>query len=357
MLILRKQIELYTELIKDYDFKTKELTIENTDLKSFIASMYKNLNKSSNLARKNPNSADESEAFLLEITRLPFENTFSKLNKEIEQKFKTVNELIVGRNYQQTLSNVSDSQLSASRKVAPNSTISSINSIDDDFYTEIRTRKFTHNKDDLLNATFTIQNSDNEETDDMDDILHETNECASNLDKLNFLDDAKMLDQSDFVNSLNQIKSTKKSTTKTNGQALAFSSSSSSSSSASNSFNYSDPNSTASKNRNKSCDKKDANDTLNLTEEKNKIAQEKKFLLEQKLMLENEMMSFRKISSDLAKQVGLFSSSKLSSQKLNLMRIYFFNSKQDEFRDEQEDFYQSKLLSSFIEQSKGSKKK
>ena len=83
-------------LLRDYTNVTcitepKELTIENTDLKSFIANIYSNLSKASNLNRKDTIPA-ENETFLTDITRLPFENTFLKLNKEIEQKFKIINE-------------------------------------------------------------------------------------------------------------------------------------------------------------------------------------------------------------------------------------------------------------------------
>ena len=62
---LRKQLELYTELIKDYDFKTKELTIENTDLKSFIANIYSNLSKASNLNRKDNKAMREKIGIIL----------------------------------------------------------------------------------------------------------------------------------------------------------------------------------------------------------------------------------------------------------------------------------------------------
>ena len=309
----RKQLELCTELIKDYDFKTKELTIENTDLKSFIANFYSNLSKASNLNRKEV----DNEPFLVDITRFPFENTYSKLNKEIEQKFKILNELITtGKsNEQQSTSNASnDKQLNALRQATANLTISSINSVDDESinHLQIRTKKFTHNKDDILNATFTIEdNSDNEEDDDLNDMVKDSNECIEHVDRFDFLDDCKNLDQFDFINSLNQIKSSKKSdSNKNNGQALSFSSSSSSSSSASTSFNNSEPKNELYLNSNlktktetrktKSIENKNNSD---MTEEKIKIAQEKKSLLEQKLKLENEMMSFRKISNELAKQV------------------------------------------------------
>ncbi len=302
-------------MIKDYDFKTKELTIENTDLKSFIANIYSNLSKASNL-----NSIEvDNEPFLVDITRLPFENTYSKLNKEIEQKFKILNELITTgkRNEQQSASNASnDKQLNTLRQATANLTISSINSVDDESinHLQIRTKKFTHNKDDILNATFTIEdNSDNEEDDDLNDIVKDSNECIEHVDRFDFLDDCKNLDQFDFINSLNQIKSSKKSdSNKNNGQALSFSSSSSSSSSASTSFNNSEPKNELYLNSNlktkteskktKSIENKNNSD---LTEEKIKIAQEKKSLLEQKLKLENEMMSFRKISNELAKQVKI----------------------------------------------------
>jgi hypothetical protein len=326
---LRKQLELYTELIKDYDFKTKELTIENTDLKSFIANIYSNLSKASNLNRKD-NIPAENETFFTDITRLPFENTFLKLNKDIEQKFKIINELLTGKDYQQqqhlSSSNV-DKQLNSIRQAAANLTISSINSVDDENVDRLqtRTKKFTHNKDDILNATFTIEEtSDNDEEDDINDIVKASNECIEHMEKFDFLDDCKNLDQFDFINSLNQIKSSRKSdTNKNNGQALSFSSSSSSSSSASTSFNNSEPkcelysNSNLKiKNEAKKHRNSESRDTTGLTEEKIKIAQEKKHLLEQKLKLENEMMSFHKISNELAKQVT----------KIETLRIHIFQS-------------------------------
>ena len=60
LFLKRKQLELYTELIKDYDLKTKELTIENTDLKSFLALVYSNLHKTAK-----SNQADSNDSVLL----------------------------------------------------------------------------------------------------------------------------------------------------------------------------------------------------------------------------------------------------------------------------------------------------
>ena len=106
----RKQIDLYTELIKDYDRKHKELIIENTDLKTFIADLLSNLNHS---LKNNSNEVDASfnqsagnasrlnlddncegtdvdRALCDEIVRLPFDNTFKKVNSEFEKKLELI---------------------------------------------------------------------------------------------------------------------------------------------------------------------------------------------------------------------------------------------------------------------------
>lgn len=357
----KKQLELYTELIKDYDFKTKELAIENADLKSFIANVYSNLKKHS-AAHSDQN---DEESFLTEINRLPFENTFPKLNREIVQSFKSLNEMIQSnkKNTQTSALSSNETALSNSNNTRnrqlkhqhhqpTNLTLSSINSINDDDNDDnfndfnideiqVRTKKFTHNKDDILNATFTIENSDNEEEDDDDlgdSVKHITDdECGleEQMNNLEFLDDCKNLDQFDFINSLNQLEAANKGKMNKIGgnvglggvgiiqQVLSVSSSSSSSSSASTSFNNFEP-------QKKSEFFLHSNSNNKASE---KIAQEKKRLLEQKLKLENELNSFRHESSDLEKQ-------------------------KKEFRVEQEEYYENKLLSSFTaDQSKNTRKK
>jgi hypothetical protein len=368
----KKQLELYTELIRDYDFKTKELAIENTDLKSFIASFY------SNLKQHSPDHDDDSttqntdqESFLTEITRLPFENTFPRLNREIVQSFKLLTETIQSNKKNTQSSSISSDtfsnsnlnnntnnnnkkrQLKHQQQQPTNLTLSSINStIDDDEAgdnlndfnideIQMRTKRYTHNKDDILNATFTVDKSDNEEDDLDDDVKHITDEEECGLEEkmnnLEFLDDCKNLDQFDFINSLNQLEAANRSKmnkiggdvgvgnahNNNNQQVLSLSSSSSSSSSASTSFNNFEP-----QKKNEFFLHSNSNNKAS-----EKIAQEKKRLLEQKLKLEKELNSFRQESSDLDKQ-------------------------KKEFLEEQEEYYENKLLSSFVaDQSKKTRKK
>jgi hypothetical protein len=133
---------LYTELIKDYDRKTKELIMENTDLRSFINSVHSDLSKSVTKNNKTDDSYYESEASLSnenietsdlteQILKLPFENIQEKLTKDFKSKFDLIKE-------------------------NSNLTISSINSI-------------ATKTNDLLNTTITIETNDRN-----DEYLNET---------------------------------------------------------------------------------------------------------------------------------------------------------------------------------------
>lgn len=124
---------MYTELIKDYDRKTKELIMENTDLRSFINSVHSDLSKSVIKNNKTDDSYYESEASLSnenietsdlteQILKLPFENIQEKLTKDFKSKFDLIKE-------------------------NSNLTISSINSI-------------ATKTNDLLNTTITIETND-----------------------------------------------------------------------------------------------------------------------------------------------------------------------------------------------------
>lgn len=258
----KKQLDLYTELIKDYDRKTKELIMENSDLRSFISNVYSDLSKSVNNNKTNETHISESNESTFQvdndeshldmseqIMQLPFDNIHEKLTREFKSKLDFVNS---------------------------NLTLSTINSI-----------STANTTNDLMNTTITIEKDD-------------TNTPGTN----------------EFINSF-----------KTKNTPLSTSSSSSSSS----------PSSISPLTDHYQQDKQDhetnqhnANllDEIKLiNDEKLKLAREKKLFYEQKLKLEKEANLCRKISADLS------------------------NTKK-QFDEEQENFYQSKLFSSFVSQPK-----
>ena len=151
--LLRKQLELYTELIKDYDRKNKELIIENNDLKTFLSQVYLNLNKclddknSDECSFVHENHSDLSE----EIVRFSFDYIFAKVDKEFKSKFDIIKEKFSHKlEINHTLTNL---------------TISSINSIPID-----KSRNsINENHSATLNSTFTV-----DEKRQPDDFLEKT---------------------------------------------------------------------------------------------------------------------------------------------------------------------------------------
>lgn len=89
-------MELYSELIKDYDKKLKEIIVENTDLKQFLAKIFTDLERFVyNFENK---SCEESEEKFHELINLPYEDVYKTLNKEFESKIKLLDFLIRNQN-------------------------------------------------------------------------------------------------------------------------------------------------------------------------------------------------------------------------------------------------------------------
>lgn len=270
----RKQLDLYTELIKDYDRKTKELIVENNDLRSFISGVYLDLSKSSNRNKNDESYAcfENENSFISDtienadlteqIIKLPFENIQAMLCKEFKSKIDSI---------------VREKELNS------NFTISTIDSA------------VTSNNNDLLNTTITIEHKS--------DYLN---------DSFDLNQDEKILDsQNEFM--------------KSKSLPLSMSSSSSSSSPSSNSPLADNYHQNSDNNKSQKPDEEYEKELKMINLEKNKLAKEKKLFYEQKLKFEKEANMCRKISNELS------------------------NAKKA-FAEEQENYYQSKLYSSFVSQ-------
>lgn len=85
-MLSRKQLEIYSELIKDYDKKLKQIIIENNDIKSLILSVLSELD----LIIQN-SMPKKSEIFKKDYHKLinsPFDDIFQNLNNEIQSKIE-----------------------------------------------------------------------------------------------------------------------------------------------------------------------------------------------------------------------------------------------------------------------------
>ena len=152
--MLRKQLDLYTELIKDYDRKNKELIIENNDLKTFLSQVYLNLNKCLDDKKSDECSfvhENDSSDLSEEIMRFSFDYIFAKVDKEFKSKFEIIKEKFT--------------QKLETNHTLTNLTISSINSIPIDKSHNLINE--THSA--TLNSTFTV-----EEKRQSDDLLEKT---------------------------------------------------------------------------------------------------------------------------------------------------------------------------------------
>lgn len=311
----KKQIDLYTELIKDYDRKHKELIIENTDLKTFIADLLSNLNHS---LKNNSNEVDASfnqsagnasrlnlddncegtdvdRALCDEIVRLPFDNTFKKVNSEFEKKL----ELIKNR-----IQDCSKDPIEIVNGNMANITISSINSF------STTKNHDTVNCDEILNTTFTIEEPSNKNTDKKGGyffdktISSSTSSSSASPPSMSLLSEhlekiqnSNKSSRSNVSNFMSRFQVEPKETEKQSSNEIESS-------------------------YNEECTIK--SELRKLKNDRNKLANEKKYFYEQKLKLDDETNVFRKISTELNKQ-------------------------KKDFEEEQEKYYQAKLFSSFAD--------
>ena len=331
----KKQLELYSELIKDYDRKIKEVTIENAELKTFIGDIHSNVTETYNLKSGAKNGAELSEKFLNEIVQYPFENIYAKLNKDFQTKLKSINETLA----ENSSSNVNNNVSSADQYDLDNSmSISSINSVSESNYgLNISNKKSSRNfssvssqKDDVLNTTFTI---DSDEDDDDNNRLNKNanhdldamksksngknvNKTSNNqlISQLKELELSDLKDHEDFLSSFNQLKSLNKknaqniSVCSTISSSSSISTPSSDSCSVKTSINTEKTSKLANLPEKKKLNSYSGGDVLgsdakNLIQEKHKLDQEKKLFYEQKLKHEQEAEMFRKVSKDLASKV------------------------------------------------------
>ena len=331
----KKQLELYSELIKDYDRKIKELTIENAELKNFIGDIHSNVTETYNLKSGAKNGAELSEKFLNEIVQYPFENIYSKLNKDFQTKLKSINETLA----ENSSSNVNNNVSSADQYDLDNSmSISSINSVSESNYgVNISNKKSSRNfssvssqKDDVLNTTFTIESDEDDDDNnrlnknaihDLDAMKSKSNSKNVNktsnnqlISQLKELELSDLKDHEDFLSSFNQLKSLNKKNAQNISVCSTISSSSSISTPSSDSCSVKTSINTEKISKSANLpEKKKLNsysggdilgsDAKNLLQEKHKLDQEKKLFYEQKLKLEQEAEMFRKVSKDLASKV------------------------------------------------------
>ena len=132
-------MDLYIELIKDYDRKTRELITESNDLKSFILNIFMGLENtanefiSNNKLQNNENEANmssessensrNSDSDVEEMIKLPFDSIYKKLNAKFVDKFKLIS-LNSKSNYSTSLGNEENCHLTEE-----NLTISTINNL------------------------------------------------------------------------------------------------------------------------------------------------------------------------------------------------------------------------------------
>ncbi|RNA05821.1 afadin- and alpha-actinin-binding isoform X1 [Brachionus plicatilis] len=87
----KKQLEMYSELIKDYDKKLKQIIIENNDLKTFISRLLSELDELI-LSPVNKNCDNSIESMdssnHQKLINCPFDEIFQNLNEEIQSKIK-----------------------------------------------------------------------------------------------------------------------------------------------------------------------------------------------------------------------------------------------------------------------------
>jgi hypothetical protein len=171
-LFYRKQIDIYTHLIKDYEARLKDTLIENSDLKQTITNIVfklsmlsKNLKNSSN-TEIDENIRNNNQEF---IKNLPFETICVQLGDFFKLKFSQLEELV-------------------NKKNKKSSTLNETN----------------------LNTTFTIEDNDE------DDSLNEStinsnstklkNDPSLNLTTENEINEYKQIvkTQSEIINSFNQ---------------------------------------------------------------------------------------------------------------------------------------------------------
>lgn len=297
----KKQIELYSELIKDYDRKNKELIIENTELKTCLSDTFFNLAKSLKVAEKDNhetanaetsvnsskcyNQDDETDPDRLladEVARQPFDNVYSKLNKQFQAKFELIKDKSQKCLEQENSIHTLNSNIN-------NLTISSINS----YSTKILE---TTNDEEILNATFTIDDTEKHSKKSNNYFMDKNVSSSTSSSSASPPSMSLLTEHLEKIHNSNKAHSPGK----------------------------------AKKGFVKNCEENSLfSEQTTLQTERKKLALEKKHFYEQKLKLEQEATACHKISNELAK-------------------------KQNDFQDEQEKYYQAKLFSSFTDQSQSS---
>ena len=300
----KKQLELYSELIKDYDRKNKELIIENNEVKNCLSEIYMELSKSlkdaeyrkespiaksfdSNKLQYDDEGLDEDRILVEEIIRQPFDNVFKKFNRELKTKFDRINEKLqksspayLQESSIETLNDNNNNKngINLSNNMN-NLTISSINS-----YSTKNLGNETGNED-LMNATFTIDDTDNKHDNKKSGYFLEKNMSSSTSSS-----SASPPSMSLLTEHLEKIHN---SNGRTSEKQQIFTKPSSE---------------TKAVDKQRFMNETTIQNELNtLKEERKKLAMEKKYFYEQKLKLESESSSFMKISNDLVKQVILLS--------------------------------------------------
>jgi hypothetical protein len=292
---------LYSELIKDYDRKNKELMTEIVDLKNFLTYIYSALpssNSNNENSMQNNQNNDDNES-IENIIELPFENIHNRLNQKFQSKIKLINNVLKNiSNQEQQIEDLNNF-----------TSISTILSEDDhSSFKQVSIKNTSKNVQNELNSTFTIDTSSSSDEDQQKCLNNsKLNKKISNL-KAELSEYRKIIEtQSKFIDSFTNLKSLPVM----NLEKLSSSSSVSLSSSSTSSSENENQNVNVKvpvKKRETSNNLENSNnfDSNNGKKDESILDEEKRVFYEQKLKLEQENLKMRKTWDDLNKKVIIY---------------------------------------------------
>lgn len=288
---------MYSELIKDYDFKMKQLIIENTDLKHFISGVYTNLSE-----KLHKSNGEEDEELNDVLIRHSFESICSKLNQLFRNKYNLIDELNEsaqqrdeqrpnGQN--ETVSNILNRTFDCNKSI---SSICSYETNEEKNPSALEIRSSSVEKGSLTNQTRRHRLLSNE-TSTTNTVVSINENIQTDLDCYNQSTSSKCEpgnDTSSLQKQLNLLNSELKDCKKAMESQSDFINSL-------KSLNIFAHVSTPVNNSNKP---KATNQIAEVIfEEKQKLASERMYFYQQKVQLEKEENRVRKISTDLVKKV------------------------------------------------------
>jgi hypothetical protein len=293
---------LYSELIKDYDKKNKELITELVDLRNFVVSLFSGLcTVTSNVSSEereqldSPANINGDNKSVEELIELPFDNVHSDLNYKFQFQFNLLSAVISNKNNKNTSINVNNMT----------SMISSIHSDDEEKSVRIVNKRKPMKQQSVeneLNSTFTVDVSSESSSEESEDRSHEIRNHPktnrTNLEKkighlkAELNEYKKIIEtQSKFIDSFTNLKSLPINLEKMSSSSSASLSSSSTSSSE-----------TEQSQQIVKAKKRESS----IKAESIIIDDEKRMISEQKLKLEQDQVKLRKTLEDLNKKVNYF---------------------------------------------------